>query len=81
MLWLSLPCEGGVSSPTVAVEAPGSVVDLFLSCVSDLLCEVGRVGTRPLGEKSLSMGSLEQFTHEHALLCPLTHDVSSRITL
>ena len=64
--------RGRVSSRLVAVEAPGSVVDLFLSCVSDLLCEVGWVGTLPLGEKSLNIGSLEQFTHEHALLYPLS---------
>ena len=63
---------GGVSSPAVAVEAPRSVADLFLSCVSDLLCAAGRVGTRPLEEKSLSIGFLEQFIHEHALLCPLS---------
>ena len=62
---------GGVSSPAVAVEAPRSVADLFLSCVSDLWYKIGRIEALPLGEKPLSIPPLQVFTCQCALLCPL----------
>ena len=45
---------------------------MFLSCVSDLCSEVGRIGALPLGKKPLSIPPLELFTCEHALLCHLS---------
>ena len=44
---------------------------MFLSCDSDLWCEVGGIGAFPLGEKSLSMPFLEMFTCECGWVCPL----------
>ena len=43
---------------------------MFLSCVSDLRCEVGRISLPP-GEKPLSIPPLEEFTCDCALLCHL----------
>ena len=43
----------------------------FLSCISNVYCELGRIGTLPLGENSLSIPQLELFPYEHALPCPL----------
>ena len=45
---------------------------LFLSCVSDLQCEVGGIGALPLGGKPLSIPPLELFTCGCALLCHLS---------
>ena len=59
------PVRGGVCFLVVGVE-------LFLSCVSDLRCEVGGFGALPLGEKSLSIPPLEMFTCECALFCHLS---------
>ena len=42
---------------------------MFLSCVFDLLCEVGGIGSLPLGENALSFPPLELFTYESTLLC------------
>ena len=43
----------------------------FISCISNVYCELGRIGTLPLGENSLSIPQLELFPYEHALPCPL----------
>lgn len=45
---------------------------MFLSCFSDVRCEVGGIGVHPLGEKPLSIPTLVLFTCECALLCPLS---------
>ena len=60
--------RGSVCSMDVGTEAPIPV----LSCVSDLQCEIGRIGALPLGEKPLNIPSLELFTCDCALLCPLS---------
>ena len=53
------------SSPQLLEQTPP---DLFLSCVSDLPCEVGRIGVLPLGEKPLSIPPLE-FSPVSMLCC------------
>lgn len=58
----------GIGAFIVRVEAPC----LFLSCVPELRCEVGRVGVLPLGEEPLGIPPLKLFTDECALLSHLS---------
>ena len=51
--------------------------DLFLSYISDLWCEEGRMGALPLGEKPLSVPPQELFTYGHSLLCSLSATVQA----
>ena len=48
-------------------------MDAFLSCVSELQCEVGGIAVLPLEEELLSIPLPELLTSDSALLCYLSH--------
>ena len=70
---MSLPCHchcpvrGRVCSLVVGVEAPNP----FLSRVSELQYEIGRIGVYPLGKEPLGIPLPEMFPSECVLLCHL----------
>ena len=53
----------------IGVHVSLSVRHMFLSYISALQCEVGRILALPLGEKPRSVPHWELFTCEHPLLC------------
>ena len=66
-LWLMVPCQGWGLLPD-----QWRPTDLFISCISYLQCEAGRVGTLPLGVKLLGILPLELLAFGCTLLCHLS---------
>ena len=86
MLWQQEPTldiEQGICSVVVTSLSKWGLLleqrppDLFLSYISDLRCEAGRIGALPLGEKPLSVPPRELFTCGHPLLCSLSPTVQA----